>query len=323
MRAPSGQTSMQSTRKVLKISIFVLIALFLVADLVVMFPKEIVKVPMAVLHASGRSGFCEHDDSLRALEELWIRANTLADQDAAAHKVHEDGRLTLWETKNGPLWVPTRDGMDFTPLLAEQDRKIYGDVHPGDVVIDAGANIGDFTRTALNAGAALVVAVEIAPDTLDALRRNMADEIAAGKVIVYDKGVSDSDSTMMLTTATGFGSGLDSVFDDGRAREDAVEVQLTTIDKIVEELNLPHVDLIKLDVEGAEVPGVVGASRVIERDKPRLVFDAENFRQSDIDRILEELHKADPTYRMRSIVCTYIYQQWRIRADVIDFQVER
>ena len=311
------------TRKILKYGVIVAIALFVVADLTILFPRQAATVPMAVLHAGGRSGFCEYDDSLHALEEIWIRGDALYKQESAARKVREDGRLTLWETRNGPLWVPTRDELGFAPLLAEQDRKIYGDVHPGDVVIDAGANIGDFTRTALDAGASLVVAVEIAPDTLEALRRNLADEIDAGRVIVYDKGISDSDSTMMLRTATGFGSGLDSVFDDGRPREDAVEVQLTTIDKMVEELKLPHIDLIKLDVEGAEVPGVVGASKVIARDKPRFVFDAENFRQEDVDRITEELYAADPNYRMHSNACVFLWSDIRIRADVVGFEVEK
>ena len=312
-----------STKKILKVGILVLVALFVLADLVALFPMQMSPIPMALLYASGRGGLCDFGDATHSLDEIAVRSDVLNAQDAAVRKIQEDGPVTLWETRMGPLWAPTRDETQFIPLLAEQEREIYGEIHPGDVIIDGGANIGDFTRTALNAGAKLVVAVEIAPDTLEALHRNMADEIAAGRVIVYDKGISDSDSTMMLRTAIGFGSGLDSLFDDSRAREDAVEVRLTTIDKIVDELKLPHVDLIKLDVEGAELPGVIGARRVIARDKPRLVFDAEVFEQADVDRIAEELHKADPGYRMSSNACILLTSQWRLRADVVSFEVEK
>ena len=75
--------------------------------------------------------------------------------------------------------------------------KIYGTgargVQPGDVVLDCGANIGIFSKTALASGARLVVAVEPAPDTLECLRRNLGREIAERRVIVYPKGVWDHD----------------------------------------------------------------------------------------------------------------------------------
>jgi len=83
--------------------------------------------------------------------------------------------------------------------LAEQKRNIYGNrIRPGDVVLDAGANIGVFTRKALWAGASKVVAIEPAPENLECLQRNFAAEIADGRVVLYPKGVWDKDDVLKL-----------------------------------------------------------------------------------------------------------------------------
>ena len=65
-------------------------------------------------------------------------------------------------------------------------------------MLDCGASDGDFTRQALAAGAQTVVSVEISPSSAECIRRNLAAEAAAGRVIVYPKGVWDKDDTLTL-----------------------------------------------------------------------------------------------------------------------------
>jgi FkbM family methyltransferase len=55
-----------------------------------------------------------------------------------------------------------------------------------------------------------------------------------------------------------------------------VQVLLTTIDKIVDELHLPRVDLIKMDIEGAEVKALAGARNTLSRFHPRMSTAAEH-----------------------------------------------
>jgi hypothetical protein len=45
---------------------------------------------------------------------------------------------------------------------------------------------------------------------------------------------------------------------------------LTTIDKLVAELNLPQVDYIKMDIEGAEVKALNGGRQTIAKHHPRM-----------------------------------------------------
>ena len=61
--------------------------------------------------------------------------------------------------------------------------------------------MGLYAKTALASGAKLVVAIEPAPENIECLRRNLAQEIAAGRVIVYPKGVWDKDDTLALHNA--------------------------------------------------------------------------------------------------------------------------
>src|SRR5262249_42061285 len=85
---------------------------------------------------------------------------------------------------------------------AEQQRDIYGvnsrGVRTGDIVLDCGANVGVYTRRALDAGAKKVIAIEPAPENILCLRKTFAQEIAGGRVVVYPKGVWDKDDILPM-----------------------------------------------------------------------------------------------------------------------------
>src|SRR5215467_14501965 len=151
----------------------------------------------------GRSPVCpisraiHSDDELRtqiAYKDRILASSKLLEKDPAGYH--------LWDTPHGRFWIP--QGSDYVlPFnLAEQERKIYGvgeqDVHSGDIVLDRGANVGVYTREALKNGAKLVVSIEPAPENIECLRRNFAAEIAAGRVILYPKGVWDKDEMLVM-----------------------------------------------------------------------------------------------------------------------------
>jgi len=299
------------------------IAVLLLADVFTFFPHTLMRGLMYGLYATGRAGICDASSSGAAFDHLALRGETISRNTEAATKVRDEDGLTLWQTPRGLFWASQRDKLGFVPLISEQEMRVYGKIRPGDIVLDAGANIGDFTRAALEDGASLVVAIEIAPDTLKALRRNMGAEIAAGRVIVYPKGVWDSDSELTLLTSTELASGVDTVIPDGAARKEGARVQLTTIDKIVQELKLPRVDFIKLDVEGAEVRAIVGAKDVLRRYRPRLAFDSETFTREDVATLEKELRAADETYTMTPGPCIFMHRDVVIRAAVVRFEPRR
>jgi FkbM family methyltransferase len=226
--------------------------------------------------------------------------------------------LDLWETPRGKWWTAHGDSA-LRFLTYEQLKDIYElpghEIRKGDIVLDCGANIGIFTRTALSRGASLVVAIEPSPQTLNALRRNFDAEIREGRVVVYSKGVWDHDAEMELSINEVFQARNTLVLPQG-GPVPKVRVPLTTIDKIVAELKLPRVDFIKMDIEGAEKQAIKGAENTIRRFRPRMSLSSEHL-EDDFTAIPALVHSIEPNYTYRGCDCIKI--QKRIKALVLAF----
>jgi FkbM family methyltransferase len=273
---------------------------------------------LLALVAAGKSPVCPVSKALRSrshLEEL----GTIKDRILLASKlVREDNGLELWDTPKGQFWIPQGSRYVLPFNLAEMEEHVYGEgehfIHPGDIVLDCGASDGDFTREALKAGASKVVSIEITPASIECLRRNLATEIAAGKVVVYPKGVWDKDDTLtMYVDDTNFAA---NTVVGGSGMRPSVQVPLTTIDKIVAELGLPRVDFIKMDVEGAEGKAIAGAQGTITKFKPRLAIAAEHKPEDQFD-LPKEIRKFHPDYQMQCVECLQL--NGAIQPDVMVF----
>lgn len=226
-------------------------------------------------------------------------------------RVRVDGNLELVETAAaGRMWIPASDRMAYAEELAEQGEQEYGTdnkgARPGDTVLDCGANVGAYTHEALRLGASRVVAIEPAPWALECLRRNFPEEIRAGRVIVFPKGVWDHDDTLLLNVPPGMASTAATVALPGAAGVQAA-VPLTTIDRMVTELRLQRVDFIKMDIEGAEPNALRGAVHTVERFHPRMVISLEH-RRTDPDTIPTLTRQLWPDYSVECGACTNMNQ---------------
>jgi len=228
-----------------------------------------------------RNPLCSYSDASRNLPLIYCplykfkmiyTKTTLLEKDSNGYE--------HWETPKGLFWTPSmtkKDNLAYT--LAEIDCDIYGrpeqaGVHSGDIVLDCGAHIGTYTREALNAGAKLVVAIEPTRESVVSLKRNFAKEITEGRVIVYDKGVWDRDE--ILTFYVAEIDTYNSTLKPGEVKSVETKINVTTIDHIVSELNLPRVDFIKMDIEGAEQKALHGAKESIVKYKPRMAIATEH-----------------------------------------------
>ncbi|MCL5742330.1 MAG: FkbM family methyltransferase [Acidobacteria bacterium] len=275
---------------------------------------------LLAIKAAGRAPQCPLANALQAHHNEVLQVRYKDEILAASRLLQKVPGFHFWETPMGRWWIPEGDDWMLPFNLAEQKRRIYGTgaraVQPGDIVLDCGANIGVYTRLALDSGAKTVVAIEPAPENVESLNRNFAAEIAAGRVIVVPKGVWDKDDFLTLkidpsnTAADTFVMNLK----DGRG---GIRVPLTTIDKLAAELKLARVDYIKMDIEGAEQRALAGARETLARFHPRLALSAYHVPDDPV-RIPALVREAWPGYRMECGPCAETRDR-RVRPDVLNF----
>ena len=174
-------------------------------------------------------------------------------------------------------------------------------VRQGDIVFDCGAHIGVYAKKALSAGAKLVVAVEPTPVLVECIRRNLADEIAAGRVVVSAKGVWDRSGELTLFGDRSAGAG-NSFVAHGSDLEAIGQIPVTTIDTLVSELELPRVDFIKADVKGATERMILGAIETLARYRPRMALSTEE-PPEDPQQLVQVLLGRRPDYQFTCGPC--------------------
>ena len=90
--------------------------------------------------------------------------------------------------------------------------------------------------------------------------------------------------------------------------------QIITLDSYVREKNIPRVDLIKLDVEGAELDVLKGAAVTIARFKPILLISAYH-KWDDFWILSEFVKKLNPEYE-------FAMRQYRVSIEDEPFAVD-
>jgi len=172
-------------------------------------------------------------------------------------------------------------------------------VCPGATMIDAGANIGYYTLTvAARVGPrGRVLSLEPNPAAARRLRENIALN-ALNNVGVVEAAASRAPGTMPFHLA-GDSEGS-SFFDSGLDLSGAVEVTVTTIDAEVERAGLDRVDLLKLDVEGAEILALCGAERLLTGSHaPRLLVEANPITLRAAGASMEDLRRCVESFGYR------------------------
>jgi FkbM family methyltransferase len=298
-------------------TIKIFIGIILVANVLFWLPSA----RLFCLYAMGRTSRCPLQKAVHSFDTMARRVAIQRQLEHEKRLVRNDpSGFHLLDTPQGRFWIPARNDETLMDNLAEQATKVYGDgeqgVHAGDVVLDCGANVGVFTREALTDGARLVVSIEPAPENVECLRRNFADEIGKGRVIVVPKGVWDRDDILTLHVDAGNSARNSFVGSFGPAMQE-VKVPLTTIDKLMTELKLDRADFIKMDIEGAEKEALRGARNTISRFHPRMAIAMEHLPDDPV-RIPEVVFAEWPAYRITCGDC--IDQITKVRPDVLFFR---
>jgi FkbM family methyltransferase len=191
-------------------------------------------------------------------------------------------------------------------------------VPPGATVFDLGGNVGYCSaRFAQMVGSnGRVFSFEPSPTCLENLRK-LESSSSSDVISIIPKGVAESSRTTTYyeterTISYGFGridlrpSGRHTV-----TREEQVEV--TSIDDFCSENNIDHIDFIKIDVEGAEVPVLHGMRNCFASGKRPLLL-IEMTGSTDCRSVNTEIE---------TILSPLGYESFRLRGSLQPVRVEQ
>jgi FkbM family methyltransferase len=139
---------------------------------------------------------------------------------------------------------------------------------PNKVFVDVGAHIGSIVACVKHKDPSVaVIAIEAIPEKVVALKRNFPN------IIVHECAAGEQYGLASFHIHTKE-SGYSSLSPEARYPQEqlkVIEVQVQTLDSMISNVN---VDVIKIDVEGAELGVVRGAQRLISECRPIIMFES-------------------------------------------------
>ncbi|MDR3128781.1 MAG: FkbM family methyltransferase [Tannerellaceae bacterium] len=167
-------------------------------------------------------------------------------------------------------------------------------VKQGDVVIDAGAWIGDFSAYSAAKGA-MSYAFEPLEQTFQALCKTA--EFYTGSIHPIQKGLGAKTQELIITSSKEMLDSGSSIVMKNEHHVKEEKIVVTTLDQFVAENNLSKIDFIKADIEGAERDMLRGASHVLKTFAPKLAICT--YHLSDDPQVLEQIIlDINPNYKV-------------------------
>jgi len=145
------------------------------------------------------------------------------------------------------------------------------EVEGGDVLIDAGVGWGDTTvylaTLAKQQPGGHSYAFDILKEGMKALAKQIALNPELNNITAMLNALSDKDGEDVYISSPSPGARVVDEATDSK-------IKTTNIDSFVERNGIERVDFVKMDIEGSEVPALVGATRTIQTFKPKLAVSA-------------------------------------------------
>jgi FkbM family methyltransferase len=198
-------------------------------------------------------------------------------------KVGAVGRFVRWQLairlSPGPIAVPfiadarllmargmaAATGNHYVGLFEFADMAFVLHVlRPADLFLDVGANIGSYTLLASKVIGANCVAIEPIAETVAHLRDNLALNAIEDHVRVEECAVGETAGVVQMTPNE---DSINRVVEAAAGSRDVVEIPCRTLDEIIGSGPAPQV--MKMDIEGFELPALRGATRMLSNSELR------------------------------------------------------
>lgn len=227
----------------------------------------------------------------KTIERLWLKSVRFYTFNTPIPK----GKYRLYQTALDlcrypptPIETKIRDGRRFRLHLTEEMHRsvfflgeyervvtniISSVVRPGDVCLDVGANFGWYT-TLLGRLCAEgeVHAFEPLPDIYNELKQNWQLAGEPENVCLNNMALGDEERLIDIHRFVNLSSGFSSFSIDGKDDYETFSVPMTTLNSYLAERKMRDIDFMKIDVEGAELMFLHGATRLFEQRVPPVIM---------------------------------------------------
>lgn len=158
---------------------------------------------------------------------------------------------------------------------------------PNAVILDVGAHSGQFSKLFSKLVPKGAVFAFEPGEYAGSILRRVVKLHRLRNVHVVPQGLSDSEGTHELFVPVkrsgAFGFGLSSLlpqpgYDEAHLRKESIS--LTTIDHFITKRHVGRIDLIKIDIEGWELPALKGGASAISRFRPVVMVEVDAAHQA-------------------------------------------
>jgi FkbM family methyltransferase len=174
-------------------------------------------------------------------------------------------------------------------------KKEYLQPSKGDIVVDAGAHYGFYTLHAsrLVGADGMILSFEPHPKNYERFLTNLSSN-GIKNVIPFNKALGECDKPIRLyiSSHSERHSTSFTLNPSTHYSGNYVYVESARLDTVVSELGIKRVDLIKIDVEGAELSILKGAKKTIDQFRPSLTIAAYHYPEEadEICALLKRMH---------------------------------
>jgi FkbM family methyltransferase len=148
----------------------------------------------------------------------------------------------------------------------QETTELFSDcVETGMSILDIGAHVGYYSLLAakLAGPTGKVISFEPDPDNYSLLLRNI-EENGYTNITAVNQGITSTTGVGTLILS-GLDNGRHSIYHHGLPEKGSVSISTTSVDDYFGALGWPTVDLIKMDVEGAELEVLLGMTGLLDR----------------------------------------------------------
>ena len=225
--------------------------------------------------------------------DIYLRENRITEFDFLPERAYM--------MESGVKAIPRRGTRDFQMLFLSREEgvKRHLVMKENETFVDVGANVGSYSLTVAKeqrGRVILVIAIEAHPGNYRALLRNILCNNFENIIKPINKVVSDHKGFVSIYERSHDGTRVDSelysmcndnylgAYNVLHPGGKSLEVECDTLDYILEPY---EVDVMKIDVEGAEVLALQGGSKTMEKLR-KIVVEIHGDNLESVKRLLEK-----------------------------------